>query len=207
MISAHGDLKTIGAGGGVFRLGSGGRARRHVVMPPVAIGASDALVRRAPKPASAIRPHRRSVRGSGGRLRPSRGGIGSLEAENQARLLAPRFDVPAGRPVARFAVVAPVNVLRETLGVSSVARGAKFVVVNVFGVRHSGERGLHRRIRHLLEKRIAFGQPGSKFVSVRWGDSWDDLQEAKVKVKSPARQSKKWPSTAVSEIISRNARS
>ena len=114
----------------IARYRGGGRAGRHVVVPAVAIDASHAAMGVLGCPplgaglALVLLVTLQAGFGPGHRIDTP------LEAEDQPRLLAAGFYVPAGRPVAGLAVLCTVNVVVERLDVGFVARHADFVVVD-----------------------------------------------------------------------------
>ena len=150
---------------GEVRFGRGRRPRRDVVVARVAVGAGHVVVRVLRDPPAGSRRTVVLLVAPQAQLGLLRRGQ-RLEAEDQARFLAPRLNVLAGRPVAGFAGLAllvqpPVDVLLERLGVRLVAGQAQLVVVDVLGVRDRRQDHPQHRQRGFTEYRVRFGElPG-----------------------------------------------
>jgi hypothetical protein len=86
--------------------------------------------------------------------------IGGLETEDQAGFFAAGLDMAARRTMARFAFAAPMDVFGESLGVSAMARGANFVVVDEFRAGNGRKLRLDDLIGDLLIKGIPLRPAG-----------------------------------------------
>ena len=131
----------------------------HVIVAAVAVDAGHLAggVLRAP-PAAALGAVVLFVATEAG-FRP-RHRVARLEAEDQPRFPALRFQVAAGRPVTALARVAAMHVLGKRLGVGLVAGRAQLVIVDVFRALHRRQRALDLLIGDLGEEGVASGPAG-----------------------------------------------